>query len=108
MPQFTIEIDDEIWPEVEKALGRRGMNFDRWLDTMLRSLINVTSKQQVLGLSDRLRFGKYYGVILEDVIRANPGYVMWCWDTIDGFSITEEAWDLLDDVTNGGTELTRG
>lgn len=47
-------------------------------------------------LEDTLSFGKYKGVMLDEVIVEHPTYVTWCLDEIDGFELDEEAMQLLE------------
>lgn len=44
-----------------------------------------------LGLESILRFGKYEGLSIGAIIRFDAGYISWCKQNLDWFSINEEA-----------------
>ena len=40
-------------------------------------------------LSDPFDFGKYKGRIIDDILKHNPGYVVWCIENIEWFRLSE-------------------
>ena len=49
------------------------------------------------GLYNRLKFGKYKGEYVQDVIEKDPDYLLWCLDNIDWFKLTKETEAQLDE-----------
>lgn len=49
----------------------------------------------LLGLKDKLPFGKYKGKSVEEVIQENAKYLIWCAENISWFALTTEVQDEL-------------
>ncbi len=42
-------------------------------------------------LTDRLPFGKYRGMTIQEVLKRDADYIRWCKKAIDGFVVIDEA-----------------
>jgi len=47
---------------------------------------NIVTKYN---LNDELRFGKYKGKTILEIIKESPSYIKWCGDNVEGFSFVE-------------------
>lgn len=56
---------------------------------------SFASKKTVYGLEDKLRFGKYSGFTLEELIRSDSKYVWWLVNVSDTFDVDQFAFELL-------------
>lgn len=45
-----------------------------------------------------LTFGKFKGMSLDDCIEQHPGYVLWAYNTINAFTLTDEQLELVEDA----------
>ena len=52
----------------------------------------MMTRQVISTLADILRFGKYRGKTVKEVIDLNPGYILWMHD--EGFVIDDAVYDL--------------
>ena len=48
-------------------------------------------------LTDELKFGKYSGLSVREVIEDDPEYIEWCLDEVDSFKLNDEAMALFDE-----------
>lgn len=93
---ITITCDGAIFAEAEKTLTERGTTIKTWLTLQLHAITKVA--KPVVTLTDKMSFGKYYGAIVEDVVRGDPGYCKWMLSAegvserfhADVFSLAEE------------------
>jgi hypothetical protein len=69
------------------------------MDDLVRLAVrNMMRSAHAYALKDPFRFGKYYGEPLETIIKADPSYIDWCLCNMDGFTISEEALELLGNI----------
>lgn len=50
-----------------------------------------------LGLKDKIIFGKYKGLTIQNIILKDPKYLYWATENIKWFALTTEAQDALPD-----------
>ncbi len=50
-------------------------------------------------LSTVLKFGKWKGYTIEQLINRDPNYLHWCIANVDGFELDNKAYKLLPDET---------
>lgn len=63
--------------------------------------MSAPPKQKFLhGLNSELKFGKYLGSTVAEVMLQDPNYIHWCIENIDWFDLTDEAFALLPDQTD--------
>lgn len=53
-------------------------------------------------LYDRFDFGKHRGETVQEVIDTDSSYIDWCIEEVDGFELTDVAYDYLEDTDIGG------
>lgn len=71
---ITIKLDSALKKSVIALMKERGTTIETYVRLQLRAM---TGDKAMLCLSDKMNFGKYYGEPVEDVVRANPGYIRW-------------------------------
>jgi len=60
---------------------------------------NKFSSQKTLDLNDQFTFGKYkYSTVLE-VLRKDPGYLIWVLENVDGYVFADDIELALEDET---------
>lgn len=69
-----IKVNSDLLAEANDILNARGTTLETFVRLHLRAM---TRYKRILSLSDTMIFGKYYGERVEDVVRANPGYMVW-------------------------------
>jgi|GEM_PF-6270629 len=47
-------------------------------------------------LATKLDFGKHEGETLTEILKSNPSYIEWCYETIDDFFITDTVWNAME------------
>lgn len=92
---FSVELETEIAIDLHEMATKRGVSVSKFVEVMTRSF---TAKTTVFGLRDIIKFGKYSGVITEELIRVDPSYCRWALGNTERFDLTEEAMDLLDEI----------
>ena len=45
-------------------------------------------KDSLYGFNDELRFGKYKGKLVSEVLKEDPSYIRWALDNIPSFAVT--------------------
>lgn len=49
-------------------------------------------------LTDSLQFGKYRGYALQTILLQAPKYILWCVKNVDGFRMSDRAWDYATSI----------
>lgn len=76
-PKFVtikVKVPRQELAHVEDVLTERGSNIDNFFSL---KLLAFSRTNVVMGLGDRLNFGKYTGAFVEAVIRADLSYMHW-------------------------------
>lgn len=92
---ITLVVPQALLSKGIDTLEGRGTSLDDWFRLKLKGLVR---KPTYYELVDRYTFGKFKGEILEDVIRAEPTYVVWCIREVEGFCLAPAALELLQDM----------
>lgn len=50
-------------------------------------------------VEDRIPFGKHAGKTLKTVMQSDPGYIQWCIDKMDGFTMSDACHDVFDEIS---------
>lgn len=58
-----------------KLEDEREIELETFISIYLRMILRTT--KGTLGLDDEIRFGKYYGEKVNDVVRVDPHYIAW-------------------------------
>lgn len=90
-----IKIDREIAEDFEALCEDRGLTSEQMFRVMLRSF---TRRKVFFTLQDELNFGKYNGLNVEEVIRADPRYVNWLLRESNWFRLAPGAQGLLEEL----------
>lgn len=95
---ISIHTDEQTSADFYALCNRRELHPEQMFRVMLRGYI----KRQVLfDLGDELNFGKYNGLRLEEVLRADPRYIRWLLGESSWFRITERAEAVLTLIEDG-------
>ena len=73
--EVVIELDRELCARLHDKLSARGLKLEKYIEMTLRAF---DRQKNILHLRDKINFGKYYGEVVEDVVRMDPGYISWC------------------------------
>jgi len=68
-------LNKELVAQVTETLEARGTNLATYVQLHLRAF---SRSKAILGLSDKMSFGKYFGEVVENIVRADPGYIVYC------------------------------
>lgn len=79
----------ELFAEI---CDRRGIEPSVMFEIMCR---HFAVKEFLFGLQDNMPFGKYKGLRIEDIIRADPSYIRWLCGESDKFDLSKAAWEFL-------------
>lgn len=77
-------------------MKERGTTIETYIRLQLRAM---TVDKSMLKLADKMNFGKYYGELVEDVVRANPSYIRWlvC-ESTNGCRFDSDVLELLESM----------
>ena len=92
---LRLELDRDIALRADALLTKRGTSIATFLRLKLQELL-LESPLTVYELDTQVQFGKYRGERLENIIRVDPGYVLYLRRTSKGFPLSEEALELLE------------
>jgi hypothetical protein len=90
--RIVIDVPFEVAQDFYNTAAERGITPNHFAEVMIRSF---TSIRTVYSLGDTIKFGKYAGVLVEDLIRADPKYCRWAYGNTDRFDLDDDAYDLL-------------
>jgi hypothetical protein len=93
--QVTLTLPADLWAKTAPLLSQRGLELSDFLRASLRTL---PERKLVYGLQMALQLGKYKGEVLETIIRLDPTYIQWMIKNVERFAISEQAFDLLDEL----------
>jgi hypothetical protein len=92
MVKVTLKVESDVRDDFESLCVARGLEPEQMFRVMLRSF---TRRKVVFHLTDELNFGKYNGLVLEEVIRADPRYMNWLVNESQWFRLSDDAERLL-------------
>lgn len=72
---ITLSVDATIFTEASAILAARGTDLKRYLTLQITAFTKVG--KPVVGLKDKMPLGKYFGAVVEDVVRGDPTYAKW-------------------------------
>jgi hypothetical protein len=58
--------------------------------------IPSSQPKKIWGLKDKMGFGKYAELTVEELIKEDPDYLAWAADSVDWFSLDQDTIDALD------------
>ena len=85
---ITITLAEDVYKEVMQLCEERNLTFDAYAQVILRG---ARKNPLLFKLDSRMTFGKYKGERVEDVIKADPAYIMWASSKVESFTLDEEA-----------------
>lgn len=94
-PVTRISLPKDLVDEVNGMLAPRGTDVQTYLRLQLRAFRRA---KNILELADKMPFGKYQGEIIEDVVRADPGYVNWLLVNHDKVQFAPEVTALIEEL----------
>ena len=90
-----LDVGPGIIDQFYELCDRRNVDPGIMFETMLRSF---DRKPVMYNQYDRIDFGKYNGMIIEDVMRSDPRYMKWLVSTSTWFKLTGSALEILQNV----------
>lgn len=85
-------VSDDILLRFTEMCDRKSVPMELMFETMVRSF---DRGPVVYGLQDRINFGKYSGMVLDDLIRTDTRYMTWLTNTSAWFRLDASADRLL-------------
>lgn len=92
---LPIDCSVESAQEFHALCVKRQISMGDMFALMVRSF---AGRNQTLGLTDVVRFGKYAGHYVEHIVRGDPRYVRWLIAESTTIDFTDEVHDLLDEL----------
>jgi hypothetical protein len=89
------DVDPEIVGRFAALCDRRGVTQGKMFETMVRSFDRGSTTYTT---DMRMDFGKYAGMLVEDVIRTDPRYMRWLVNTSEWFKLKHSALVLLESM----------
>jgi hypothetical protein len=89
------KVDEDTYEGFNAMCDERGIARDRMFAVMVKAF---NKRPTVFDLSDELTFGKYRGLLLEDVIRADSRYIAWLLRESSWFQLAPHAELLLTEM----------
>ena len=96
--KLQLVLDKELVAAVKEILKPRKLSINEVCSLYLRALVSSNKRLIPYALTDKMRFGKYEGELLEVIIRAEPKYVYWLIANSDNFKLQPEAHELLEQI----------
>lgn len=90
---LTIPI--ELFDQLDEIAKDRNTTIDNLVKSRMMALVNMVQKGKELCLYDIMPIGQYKGMMVEDMIRADPRYVGWLVSVSDSFALDSECEDLV-------------
>lgn len=102
-PNFWAEHPDLLPSQATlETLAREAKARGVSVDTLVRvSLSNLRPPGAIFSRGTMMGFGKYATETVETVIRCDPAYATWAWESVERFQLDDEAAALLAAVRRG-------
>ena len=94
-PKKTIRLSEHLVDELKKISKLRGASIESIINV---ALINVKPRKKILDLKDRMNFGKYSHLTVEEVIRCDQNYASWMIEKADHVNFSSEVEELFYDL----------
>lgn len=94
-----VVIDPQLVESLERMAEERGISVPMLINVRLTAMVNAYNNFRTLGLDDSMPFGKYRGIRVEDMIRADARYVAWLYQESDIFELDDSARVLLEELS---------
>lgn len=97
--ETTISLDPELAQRLHDIAVLRGTTVDRLVHSRMVALVNAFERGKILTLQDTMQYGQYKGLLVEEMIRADPRYTGWLASVSEIFVLDEEATELLRELS---------
>lgn len=91
----VISLPNDLATTLAEMSAIRGIGVEQLIFTHMISICNAYQNQKVLNLNSVMPYGKYRGVLIEDMIRSDPRYVNWLASESEIFVLDEGTTQLL-------------
>lgn len=98
--KLEVQIDEGILAALKEISDIRGIEVERIINIQLYSYISTFERSKIYGLWEEMPFGKYRGIVIEEVIRTDPRYLNWLLSESDIFRLSDPAQKLLEAIFN--------
>ena len=99
---IVLRLETKLVNDINAVLSQRGTDIETYIRLQLRAFRHAG---KILGLSDRLNFGKFSGELVEDVCRAEPGYIEWIVANSSSARFHDDVLKLLEDLRENTQEI---
>lgn len=73
--QLKVNVDQSLLKRLGSILAERQLTLDQAVGLYLRGMVNSSASARALRLQDEMPFGKFQGVLVETILRAQPDYI---------------------------------
>lgn len=95
----VITVPNDLAEVLSEMSSLRGIDVEQLVIVHMTSVVNAYKNSKIMRLTDTMPYGKYRGVLVEDVIRSDPRYTNWLASTSNIFVLDEEATELLKELS---------
>ena len=99
---ISVRLPVDLLDTISAMAETRQTEVDVIIRTVLRTL---NSSLAFYSLSSVMRIGRYRGAIVDEIIRTDPDYIVWCCKNVNGFCLDEEALKVLETCINSSTGI---
>ena len=92
----VVEIPDGILAALEEIARIRGISVEDIVRLQLTGYVNAFERGKVIGLHDKMPYGKYEGLLLKEIILGDPRYIAYLISNSDRFRVSEEAHKFIE------------
>lgn len=97
--QGSVNFPDSLALKLHEISQLRGISVENLVIAKMTALCNQYEKSKVLSLHHTMPYGQYQGLLVEEMIRADPRYVNWLASESDIFTLDDEALALLTELS---------
>lgn len=91
----VITLDSELALKLQQIADERSIDVERLVHSRMLALVNAYERGKILSLNDTMQYGQYKGLLVEEMIRADPRYTGWLASVSEIFVLDEPATELL-------------
>lgn len=95
----VVSMPNDLANTLSEMSALRGISVEQLVITHMTAVSNAYKNSKILRLQDYMPYGKYRGVLVEDMIRSDPRYTNWLASTSNIFVLDEEATNLLKELS---------
>lgn len=92
MRALTVTLTTDLIEGLKEFANSRGLTVSEVVQFQMTNFLRRAP--QVLGLSDKMPFGKFVGYKIENIVRNEPNYARWMLENITSIRFRDEVYEL--------------